>query len=222
MLYIMGDLHGKFEQFSSRIYQANIQLSSNDIIIVCGDFGFIYDDAVKRKQGLEQLKALECEVLFVCGNHENFVEINKCEIVNRYGGPMHKISNNIYHMIRGNIYTICGSSFFAFGGAYSNPNQQPKVWQSQEIPSREEIAYGKNSLLKRKKVVDYIVTHAAPNEIIWELGIVPFYSNTCFTNFLSWILNDIQFKHWFCGHYHIDKRMQKYNFSVLYDNIAKL
>lgn len=222
MLYIMGDLHGKYNQFSSRVNKENIDFSEGDIVIVCGDFSFIYDDSPERYQGLEQLKKLSCEILFVCGNHENFTEINKYEVVTRYGGVMHKISDNIFHMIRGNIYTICGNSFFAFGGAYSNPNNPPIIWQSEEVPSREEIIYGKNNLLDRNIMVDYIVTHAAPNEIVLAVGIEPFYSGTYFTNFLSWMLHNVQYKWWYCGHYHIDEEIRNKKISVLYNDIVKI
>lgn len=42
------------------------------------------------------------------------------EIVDFHGGKAHKIRENIYHLMRGYVFDLCGKKFFAFGGASSH------------------------------------------------------------------------------------------------------
>ncbi len=69
MVYIIGDTHGD----NSYIY--NIQhkenLTKDDYIIVCGDFGFVWNGDYKR-QLYKLHKCTEATILFVEGNHSNF------------------------------------------------------------------------------------------------------------------------------------------------------
>ena len=59
---------------------------------------------------------------FVDGNHENFDRLygGEFEVVDFHGGKAHKIAENIYHLIRGYVFELCGKKFFAFGGAGSH------------------------------------------------------------------------------------------------------
>ena len=46
MVYITGDLHGDFSRFSS---PAMRRLRKGDTLIVCGDFGFIWNGDKKEE-----------------------------------------------------------------------------------------------------------------------------------------------------------------------------
>ena len=218
----MGDLHGHYHTFITRLEKNKIKIEFNDKIIICGDFTFIYDGTNERIEGLKKLAEEKCEILFVCGNHENFVELSKFPEINKYGGRVKSIANNVSYMLRGNIYYIDGFSFFAFGGGYSNPQHQSLLWQEQEIPNHSEIQFAYNTLNKANRSVDYIITHSAPNDILNLLNITPFFSNTEFTDFLSFIYNNVRFKKWFCGHYHIDSSINNNTFSIVYDKIHRI
>ena len=222
MIYIMGDLHGHYDIFKNRIINNDIKIHEKDKIIVCGDFSFIYDGSLERINGLLKLQKEKCEILFVCGNHENFAELLKYPEIDKYDAKMKCISNNIYYMLRGNVYSIDGITFFAFGGGYSNPNHSTVLWQPQEVPSHFEILYGETTLHQYNNTVDYIITHSAPNEILLQLDIVPFYDNTEFTSFLSYIYHNVSFSKWFCGHYHRDSTLNNDTFSIVYDKIHRI
>ena len=69
MIYITGDLHGVYD--SGKLFK--VKYKPDDIIIVCGDFGYVwYSDAdakVWEKRKLDRLiKKLGCTLLFVTGN----------------------------------------------------------------------------------------------------------------------------------------------------------
>ena len=69
MIYITGDLHGGYD--SGKLFK--VKYNPDDIIIVCGDFGYVgYSDTVAKdweKRKLDKLiKKLGCTLLFVDGN----------------------------------------------------------------------------------------------------------------------------------------------------------
>lgn len=61
-------------------------------------------------------------LLFVDGNHENFDRLysGEFEVVDFHGGKTHKIADNIYHLMRDYVFTLCGKKFFVFVGANSH------------------------------------------------------------------------------------------------------
>ena len=47
MVYITGDMHGCLERLYDKSFR---KLKSGDVLIVCGDFGFIFDGSKTEKQ----------------------------------------------------------------------------------------------------------------------------------------------------------------------------
>ena len=43
MIYITGDCHRNFERFNTRNYPEQKEMSKEDYVIICGDFGGIWD-----------------------------------------------------------------------------------------------------------------------------------------------------------------------------------
>ena len=41
-IVITGDLHGEFSRFDYLMRERSETLSADDILIVCGDFGFVF------------------------------------------------------------------------------------------------------------------------------------------------------------------------------------
>ncbi len=42
-IFITGDTHADFERFKKEIFYEQTELTKNDYVIVCGDFGGIWD-----------------------------------------------------------------------------------------------------------------------------------------------------------------------------------
>ena len=113
MIYVTGDMHGD----ESRLYDSQWRkLKSGDILIVCGDFGYLWDGGKKEKSVIEYLGSRKFTVCFVDGTHENFSKINKCHETIWKGGHVHRISGNLFHLMRGQIFNIDGVKVFTFGG----------------------------------------------------------------------------------------------------------
>ena len=127
MIYITGDTHADFRRFSTKNFPEQKEMTKDDYIIICGDFGgiwnYLYSDTTE-KYWLKWLEDKPFTILFVDGNHENFDRLGKeFRIVNYHGGKAHQIRSNIYHLMRGYVFEFEGKKFFTFGGASSHDIQ---------------------------------------------------------------------------------------------------
>ena len=44
MIYITGDCHQDFERFNIDVFPEQKEMTKDDCVIICGDFGFVWDD----------------------------------------------------------------------------------------------------------------------------------------------------------------------------------
>ena len=162
MIYITGDTHGEYDNFLNRIYQH--QISKDDTVIVCGDFGFVWDTPYHR-YFLAKLTAEPFTIAFVDGNHEDFDLLYSYPVVEWNEGTAHRVADNIYHLMRGQRFMIENKSFFTMGGAYSVDKAmrvEGKSWWKQELPNNEEYKIAERTLTACGYKVDYVLTHTVP------------------------------------------------------------
>lgn len=241
MIYVTGDCHGEFTRFMSK--QRNrlpFELNENDYMIVCGDFGLLWERNKEFEYNLDWLSRLPFTLLWVQGNHENYDMIEEYPLEEWHGGKVrHIVRDKIMLLERGQIFNIERKTFFTFGGASSHDIQggvldknsptymedykkasrsgQPfrvlnVSWWSAELPSEEELQAGRSSLNGVDYKVDYVISHCASNRIQdalerYHLGVsfcVGSYKQDILTNFFEELEDKLQFKRWFCGHYHED------------------
>ena len=121
MVFVTGDCHGEFKRFSTGNFPAQKELTREDIVIVCGDFGLWHDDSEER-YWLNWLEQKPFTTVFVDGNHENFDRLysGEFETVDFHGGRAQRIREHIYHLLRGHVFDFEGRSFWCFGGARSH------------------------------------------------------------------------------------------------------
>ena len=127
MIFLTGDTHGDFRRLSTRIFPEQKQMTKKDYVIILGDFGGIW--ATNPEDSMEQywLNWLDKEkpftTLFVDGNHENYDRLYGYPVRDWNGGKVHEIRPSVFHLLRGQIFRLCGKSFFIFGGARSHDIQ---------------------------------------------------------------------------------------------------
>lgn len=243
MIYITGDTHGDFERFGNNHFSAN----DRDYLIICGDFGGIWDDSNREKHWLKWLSEKPFTTLFVDGNHENYDLLQTYPISYWNGGKVHFINDRVLHLIRGQVFNIEGMRFFTMGGAsshdinagileQSDPCFKEKrkrldkelalyrinhiSWWSEEMSSEDEMKEGILNLQKNDNSVDYVLSHCAPTSVqdILSNG---FYKHDQLTDYLEIVKASCEFKYWFFGHYH-DNQMIGQQFVLLYDKIVPL
>lgn len=225
-ILVTGDTHGNTKKLQNINYGG---MTKEDYLIILGDFGFIFDADRYERQLLDKLNELPPTILFVDGNHENFDELYTYPKETWNGGQISKIRSSIYHLHRGEVFTIGSKKFFVMGGGYSIDKAWRKEgisWWPQEMPSKEEYINGLTNLKKVNCEVDYILTHSCSKI---TLPIV-----SAFAGFQGAIIEDalsdylfrieklIKFKHWYFGHYHIDIEEIVDNQTALYDRVIKI
>lgn len=217
MIYIIGDRHGEEDGFSEEKLPGQSLWTADDIVIVTGDFGYVMrgeQNNLPERNKLDALARKPYTILFCDGNHEGFDHLEQYPEELRYGAPVRRIRNNIFWLQRGYIYTIEGKTFFVMGGAYSIDKAfrlsyqeicGEKIWFDQELPSPEEYHRAIANLTAVNFTVDYIVTHTAPKCLIPRITSgCPEDHDLELTGFLDWVYHDVQFSHWFFGHFHVD------------------
>ncbi|MDR2526107.1 MAG: hypothetical protein LBC83_08035 [Oscillospiraceae bacterium] len=217
MLYFTGDTHGD----PSRFHDAEARpLKKDDTLVVCGDFGFVWDGSKTEKALLKKLGRLKYNLCFVDGAHENFALLGQYPVVEWNGGHAHQISGKLLHLMRGQIYTIGGKTLFTMGGGISPDDDfrsGDEARMRRELPSREELEQAAASLEAAGGKVDYIATHEPPLRIKGFLqlknqsqGTEPTGLNT----YLEELGKCCTFRRWFFGSMHIDKIIASTHVSV--------
>ncbi len=248
MFYITGDIHGDPTRLSKNSFPEQTGMTKDDYVIILGDFGIVWDEknTKSEKYWLKWLEEKPFTTLFIDGNHENFNRLYTFPVEDWCGGKIHKLSNSVFHLMRGQIFNINGTTFFTFGGARSHDisagilnrsdpefKQKKKeldkdpyncyrilneTWWELELPTQEEIQTGRNAL-KNIKHVDYILTHCPPNEVFKKLDFTE--KPNILTEFLDEINNLVDYKAWFFGHLHENMKINDKMF-LLYEQIIKV
>lgn len=52
MIFITGDCHADFTKFNTKSFPEQKELTKEDIVIICGDFGGIWDGSKREKHWL--------------------------------------------------------------------------------------------------------------------------------------------------------------------------
>lgn len=212
MLFVTGDTHIPIDvrKLNKKNFSAQATLTKNDYVIICGDFGGVWDNSKSDQWWLDWLDSRSFSVLFVDGNHENFDLLNAYPIESWSGGKIHRIRDSVIHLMRGQVYDLEGLKIFTFGGAASKDKQyrkEGKSWWSQEIASVEEQQEAMDNMEAHNWKVDYVFTHTCARSIVDEFIQMKEITRQCYDpteDFLEIIINKLTYTHWYFGHWHED------------------
>ncbi len=217
MIKVTGDTHGYQNRFDD---PEILKLRAGDYLIVCGDFGYIFENNIIEKYFLDDLENAPFSVLFVDGNHENFDVLETYPVETWKGGKVHRIRKNVLHLMRGQVFTIDGMKFFTMGGAFSidsSKRKEGETWWPRELPDREEYDEAIRNLNENDMTVDFVITHTMPKTMIDRLGKVPAPEDCELTSFLDFVWFNVRFSHWYCGHWHTDTDLDEKLTALWYD-----
>lgn len=250
MIYITGDCHADFTRFSTDIFPEQNEMTKDDYVIICGDFGGVWSkdtESPKEKWWLDWLEKKSFTTLFVDGNHENFDRLKQYPVEEWSGGKVHKIRPTVLHLMRGQVFTIAGRKIFTFGGAKShdisagilepddpefeskrkklNRGWQPYrinhvSWWKEELPTEEEMDEGRKNLAANGNEVDFIVSHCCASSTQVLIG-GGMYERDYLNEYLEEIRQTVSFKKWFFGHYHDNKNVNAQEI-LLYEQIIRI
>lgn len=215
MILITGDTHREFNRLSK------IQNNDGNMVIILGDacINYFLDDRdIELKKYLNDMNI---PLFCIQGNHEERPEnISSYEEKTMFGGKVfiEKEFPNLIFAKNGELYTIDGKSVLVIGGAYSIDKEYRLLygsqWFSEEQLSEEEK---KEIFSKYKgKHVDIILSHTCPlkyepTEAFLE-GFDQSKVDKSMEKFLDKIEENVDYDKWYCGHYHIEKKIDKLEF----------
>ena len=217
MIYFTGDMHGDRGRFDAWKLR---WLGKKDALVVCGDFGFLWNGSREEQEVLEWIGRRKYDVLFLEGTHDNLDLLERYPVEEWNGGLTHHICGNLRHLIRGQVFTIQGKTLLAVGGGESRDaafRERGVNWWPQELPDLGEVEEWCRRLDALDCRVDYVASHQAPTTVDSCItGTVC--EATALTAFLDRFQQDCDFGRWFFGSYH-ENRFIPPKYHCLFDQV---
>ena len=218
MIYITGDTHGNFTRVRNlcRVFETK----KEDILIILGDAGINYYGADRDKKVKKMLENLPITIFSIHGNHEMRPEtIPTYKEVEWNGGIVYQ-EEKYPHLLfakDGEIYDFEGIKTIVIGGAYSVDKeyrlQNGWGWWADEQPSEEIKARVEKALADNGNKIDVVLSHTTPlkyEPVEMFLSYVDQSKVDKSTEiWLDKIEDTIDYKKWYCGHYHTNKSIDK-------------
>ena len=258
-IWITGDTHGAepfgpysvdgvLRRFNTDNFPEQKQMTKEDLVIVLGDFGLVwnrFEESPEENHALTWLEKKPFSLCFLDGNHENFDRLYAYPEDTFMGGRVHVLRPSVRHLMRGEVFTFSARSFFTFGGAQSHdirdgvldvvkdakkilqwkkdPEKLFRVknitWWERELPSPEEMQVGRDNLARVNWRVDHVLTHALPPSIQKEMGLSTDAPNVL-DDYLEEIKERLSYRYWWGGHYHMNCQVGRH--IELYEQLVRL
>ncbi len=209
-VFITGDKHGTFNPLFG--FVEKVRLNEEDILIIAGDAGYVWKADYKYTvESLQQI--FPGTVAFIDGNHENHAVLNGMKISLWNGGRVHRAAERVYHLMRGEIYSIYGDNYFTFGGARSvdkDRREEGISWWREEEPDAGEMEYGRKQLAANLEKIDYVITHETPlfaRAFISRTKTIDsdYHLPSELDSWYKMISESPRLKKWYFGHMHVDQ-----------------
>lgn len=219
MTYITGDIHGDYFDFAH--FYKFFKVKESDLVIILGDVGANYYKGKKDKTFKYQMNALGSEILCIHGNHEMRPANIPTYKQKEWHGGIVWYEEEYPHLLfakDGEIYNIDNKKCIAIGGAYSVDKfyrlSRGYAWWEDEQPSEEIKEYVEKQLKENK--IDYILSHTCPFKYEPVEAFLGCIDQSTVDNSTELWLDKIEestdYKGWYCGHFHIDKNIDKMHF----------
>lgn len=220
-IYITGDVHGDFSELLQ--WCCAMEPKKRDIIVILGDVALNYFGGWKDYKRKKKANALGPEIFCIHGNHEMRPEDAGCyELIDWHGGKVwwQPEFPNLIFAKDGEIYDLDGKKVIVLGGAYSVDKYERLAhdyqWFPNEQPSAEIKQFAEEQLARADWKVDAVFSHTCPYKYRpLEAMIHGFDQNTIDTTTEEWldqIEDKLDYKKRYCGHWHINKHIDKMEF----------
>lgn len=224
MIYVTGDTHCPIDmrKLNTKNFPEQKNLTKDDTLIICGDFGAVWDGSKEDLYWQKWLNNKNMTVVFCDGNHENFDLLQQYPQRLWNGGWVREIQPSLLYLMRGECYTIEDKTFFVLGGADSHDKEyrtEGKTWWRQERPDAIELDNARGTLDSLEWKVDYVITHTAPRRAMCDFGYD--IEDSEFQDFLDEMSVCLEFKKWYFGHFHRDMNIGS-NYVAVYSKILEI
>ena len=219
MIYYTGDIHGSTLEIVT--FCMRFKPTKDDTIVILGDVGANYFGDLRDNKLKEAFARLEPTIFCIHGNHE----------IRPWNIPTYKTKEwnggtvwyeEKYPIILfakdGEIFDIEGTKHLVIGGAYSVDKfyrlSHDCGWWEDEQPSEKIKQYVEQQI--KEKEFDVILSHTCPFKYepieTFLPGIAQSNVDTSTEEWLDKIEESVNYKAWYCGHWHINKRIDRIHF----------
>lgn len=227
MVYITGDIHGSMFPIYKLFYTLNP--TSEDVVVILGDVALNYDLNRRDYQFKRQMSRFQPTFFCVHGNHECRPQNIASYKEKQWNGGTVLYEDefpNILFPVDGEIFTLAGMKCLVIGGAYSVDKEyrlkRGLKWWADEQPSEKIKRCVEEQICNNH--IDIVFSHTCPYKYTptecFLLGIDQSTVDNSAEHWLDTIEESIDYKAWYCGHWHINKRVDKMHF--LYHNVENL
>ena len=221
MIFITGDTHGDFNRIKKFCETWNT--AKEDIMIILGDAGINYHDGNHDIYTKKLLSDIPITFFCIHGNHENRPQNILSYIEVDYMGGKAFIEPAYPDLIfakDGEMYILDEIKTFVIGGAYSVDKgyrlTRGHQWWADEQPSDLTKEIVESILNKCGWRIDAILTHTCPlkykpyEALLQSINQAEIDATT--EEWLDKIEDRLSYNKWFCGHFHINKVIDKVHF----------
>ena len=226
MVFVTGDTHGSETVGKlDNIAIAYPHLTKEDYVIVAGDFGGCWNSSEERALK-ERMKRLPYTLLFVDGNHENFVRLSQYPLEKWKGGRVRRLLPDVLFLMRGQIFEIEEMTFLTLGGAESDDKEKRREgisWWEEESVTYRDVEEALKNISAHSGRVDYIISHTLPSDFLYH----PLFADRARRRqnvsemLLNVVYHNVKFRHWYFGHWHTDARISP-SFTALFREFVLL
>lgn len=221
-IYITGDKHGRLKPVKQ--FARNNNLTEEDTIVILGDAGFNYFNDERDKWTKNTVARIPSTIFCIHGNHEMRPQSLPSLYRERqwHGGTVfaEDAYPNILFAKDGEVYDFDGLKALVIGGAYSVDKwyrlERGERWFSDEQPSEEVKALVEAKLADLDWKIDIVLSHTCPFGFepteAFLPGIDQSMVDTSTEVWLDHIERRLDYRKWYCGHWHIEKTIDKMRF----------
>lgn len=217
---VSGDWHGNYH-YAERVIRYAKEAGAEAILHV-GDFGYTFEDPFLSRVR-KALRKARIPLGFVDGNHDNHTLLGR--LVDEHGITPIAMQPNIFYLPRTYRWEWSGLRFLALGGAHSvdRPWRVPGVeWWPDETITWQQVDKAIDD-----GPADVMICHDVPAgiDIPWIAGNPQGFSQSeiyaaeTHRNALRKVVNEVQPKHLYAGHYHgrLTAQLDGYGYETTVD-----
>ena len=235
MFYITGDKHRNFK--AVKAFCRDMNTRRKDVLIILGDAGFNYYEDARDDKLKKEVSQLEITLFCLHGNKENRPEnVGTYGVRSFCGGKVYYEPKYpyIFFAIDGEMYNFEGKQYLVVGGAHSVDKmrclEENKPFWDDEMPDDAVKAKVESVLQREHNRIYGVMTHTCPVDYLptemfvstrqtAEIKRKPRKQKSkkmfkpdidrSTEEWLGALERELVYNVWFCGHYHVDKQIDK-------------
>ena len=221
MIYYTGDIHG--DPYEVIQFCDSKKLTEQDTLVLLGDVGANYYRNRRDTEMKRVLAAVKPTMLCIHGNHEiRPASIPSYRTKQWNGGTVwvEEAFPRLLFAMDGEIFDLEGLRHLVIGGAYSVDKfyrlARGYGWWPDEQPDEATKLRAERQLDIHGWQADVVLTHTCPLRYepteVFLSGVDQSSVDKSTEEWLDTIERRLQYKQWYCGHYHTEKAIDKMTF----------